>query len=278
MATKATRKAAMRKALKASPRAEARYVTDLRKILQGIHEWTEGQVKPLIDSFEPHDHELVRHDAPSKSALLAGVRKATDTVIAGIKVHVARHVDAAFTRMSDEVNKRNLAGMKLIGITPKSIGAEAVLKRARDANIKLVEDAGRSYAMDVWKVFSNETNFGVDVDDLKGQLWDLMKERGDVSESRASLIAVDQTLKLNSALTEDRHKSVGIDRYEWSTSGDERVREMHAELDGHQFSYDDPPVTNEEGDTNNPGFDYRCRCLAIGLLSDEENAAIDDDG
>ena len=205
---------------------------------------------------------------------MAGVRHATDRVLAGIKVHVARHVAEAFDRMGAEVNKRNLAGMKLIGITPKSIGAEAVLKRARDANIALVEDAGRGYAMDVWRVFSDEANFGVDVGELKSKLWDLMKERGDVSESRAQLIAVDQTLKLNSALTEDRHKSVGIDSYIWSSSNDERVREMHRDLDGTQHSYDDPPVTNEQGDTNNPGGDYRCRCLATPVLSDEEEAAM----
>lgn len=43
---------------------------------------------------------------------------------------------------------------------------------------------------------------------------------------------------------------------------------MHQELDGTEQSWDDPPVTNEDGDRNHPGEDYQCRCVAYPILDE----------
>lgn len=89
-------------------------------------------------------------------------------------------------------------------------------------------------------------------------------EVGKVSESRARLIARDQTNKLNGALTKARQTSLGIPKYVWSTSGDERVRPEHQALDGKVFSWDAPPP---EG---HPGQAIQCRCQAIPLFESDE--------
>ncbi len=105
-----------------------------------------------------------------------------------------------------------------------------------------------------------------------GALQPLLEERLEVSSSRAELIARDQTLKLNANVTEWRQTEAGVERYIWTTSNDERVREGHAELDGEEFSWDDPPDTGD-GETNHPGEDYQCRCIAFPVipeLDDEE--------
>ena len=263
-------KVAHHKAMKASPRAETRYVRDLKGILRGVHHFTEGAIKPFLEDLKEEPGLRHRRDA-SKDTVRSRVSGVLNHVIAGLKIHVAVHVGAAFDRMAFEVNKKNKAGLSLIGITPTSMGAEDVLKRARDANIKLVEDAGRDYAEDVRAIFEDDENFGLSGLELQDKLWELMEERGSVNESRAALIAVDQTLKTNAALTQDRFKKAGIEKYTWSTSLDERVRPMHAALEGQAFSFDDPPETNDDGETNNPGEDYRCRCLAIPLFEDEES-------
>lgn len=92
-----------------------------------------------------------------------------------------------------------------------------------------------------------------------------------VSESRARLWARDQTLKLHSNLTQERHTKAGIQRYYWTDSNDERVRWIHGELGersdlGETFSYKDPPVMSEDGRRGNPGEDYQCRCTAFPVL------------
>lgn len=85
--------------------------------------------------------------------------------------------------------------------------------------------------------------------------------------SRAKLIARDQTSKMNGAFNQARQTSLGIDRYVWQTSGDERVREEHQANDGQVFSWNDPPATGH------PGEDINCRCVAVpyfDLDSEEE--------
>ncbi len=101
----------------------------------------------------------------------------------------------------------------------------------------------------------------------------------DVSSSRAELIARDQTLKLNSLVTKERHAAAGIESYVWTTSNDERVRETHEALEGQEFRWDDPPEVNDDGDTGHPGEDFQCRCIAFPVLPelDEEAPAEDDE-
>ncbi|VFR20229.1 plasmid-related protein [plant metagenome] len=91
-----------------------------------------------------------------------------------------------------------------------------------------------------------------------------IREIGGVTESRARLIARDQTAKLNASLTQARQTTLGIKRYRWSTSGDERVRESHRELNGQVFSWDAPPSVGH------PGHDVQCRCVAIPIFEDDQ--------
>jgi len=91
-----------------------------------------------------------------------------------------------------------------------------------------------------------------------------IEDKFGIAENKAKLIARDQVSKFNAALTESRMKDAGIEKYIWQTSGDERVRESHAEKDGKTFSWDDPPE-----DTGNPGEDINCRCVAIPVLEEK---------
>lgn len=91
-------------------------------------------------------------------------------------------------------------------------------------------------------------------------------EQTDISKSRAQFLAVDQAGSILGQMTAERHQRLGIERFTWDTSGDERVREEHRALDGEMFSYDDPPIVN--GRKVLPGEDYRCRCVAIPVFDD----------
>lgn len=86
-----------------------------------------------------------------------------------------------------------------------------------------------------------------------------IKDATGFSDARVRLIARDQTSKLNSELSAMRHKAAGFTKYQWTTSGDERVRDEHVELDGNVYSYDEP---TDEQDGLQPGQPINCRCLA----------------
>lgn len=92
-------------------------------------------------------------------------------------------------------------------------------------------------------------------------LAEVIARRFGVAESRAKLIARDQIGSLNSRITEARQTQLGIDAYEWSDSGDSRVRPLHRKLNGTIRRWSDPHPT--EG---HPGRAIACRCVAIPVI------------
>lgn len=106
---------------------------------------------------------------------------------------------------------------------------------------------------------------GVSVKDLAGQI----KDRYGVNNYRATLIAQDQTLKLNADLTRYRLQSVGVREYIWRTVQDNRVRPHHVERNGKTYAFDKPPAGGQH-----PGQEVRCRCRAEAVWPKEEEPAV----
>jgi SPP1 gp7 family putative phage head morphogenesis protein len=252
--TRAVRARAAR-LLRASPAAESRYVRDLRGVMKGVHA---GVVAAM---------ELPKPEVHTRTNRLDAVKVLPPQTERRLFAYIAKHVGPAFDRMGAAVDRSNEEGNALLGIRPGMVpGANGVLAQAREDNIRLLQRAAQKYVKDVEGVLRDPDNLGLRVEELA----DLLQERADVSESRAMLIARDQTLKTNAALTQYRHRAVGVSRYRWSTSRDERVRPLHEALEGQTFAYDDPPVTTESGETNNPGEDIQCRCVPLPVFGDFE--------
>jgi SPP1 gp7 family putative phage head morphogenesis protein len=79
---------------------------------------------------------------------------------------------------------------------------------------------------------------------------------------RASVIAIDQTLKLNSATRTAQMLEAGITEYTWRTVGDERVRGEHKALDGQRFKV---------GVGEQPGEAILCRCVAVPVVKSRDD-------
>ena len=71
----------------------------------------------------------------------------------------------------------------------------------------------------------------------------------------------DQVSKLTGALNEARQTEVGVARYQWQTSEDERVRPTHQDNNGQVFAWASPPP-----ETGHPGTDVQCRCVALPVV------------
>lgn len=90
-----------------------------------------------------------------------------------------------------------------------------------------------------------------------------------ISKRRAALIATDQVGKLNGELNQIRQQRLGIRRYRWSSSQDERVRKRHRKLNGTIQEWSKPPVADERtGERAHPGQPIRCRCQPIPIIDD----------
>lgn len=156
---------------------------------------------------------------------------------------------------------RQSLGINVGGILSNSFELNSAMQRALLENVDLITSIPEQYLDRVRDI--------VEENMTKGLRWESLVEEiehaGEVTKTRAKIIARDQTSKMNGAFNQARQQSLGIERYEWQTSGDERVRDSHAEHDGKIFQWDDPPA-----ETGHPGEDILCRCTAIPIVDLDE--------
>ena len=162
-------------------------------------------------------------------------------------------------------NLKNQTGIDLAGYLRNSPNIVERVNELTVSNIQLIKSIRTQYLDKVQNAVMQAMVQGALNKDLAEQL----KKLGKDVESRAMLIARDQSSKLNAALTRARHEDVGVTKYMWSTSGDERVRDSHAEKDGQIFEYANPPA-----DTGHPGHDVNCRCVAIAVFDEVQEKQI----
>ncbi len=100
------------------------------------------------------------------------------------------------------------------------------------------------------------------------------------AENRAKIIARDQIGKVTAQSVKERNLSRGVTIYEWSSSGDERVRPSHQVMNGKICSWLDPTVYKDHIDDKvwkkraniggvllHPREDIKCRCSSYNSES-----------
>jgi len=153
---------------------------------------------------------------------------------------------------------------EMVGIDPReakgraAVAVDAMMENAILESMGYIKDIPVQLAQQVSDEFSNALLLG-----QRGKsLATIFEERLGVAESRAKLIARDQSTKALGNMQKARQQALGVTRYEWVTAGDERVRPSHAALNGKVFDWNDPPP---EG---HPGEPVACRCVAAPILDD----------
>lgn len=225
--------------------------------------------KNLVDAIAISDDNYI-DSLIEVLASIAGERieeKATLLAIRFVnKVHYQNKVQ--FTR-----NFKNAFDVDLSSIIEKEVLGDT-LSIAIQQNVDLITSIKNDFINDIGSnVFTNyKKGF------RHGELINEIRERGNVSYSRAKLIARDQTAKVNADFNEERNKKLGFDVYKWKGTGDERERDSHMVLNNMLCKYSDPTVySDDEGKTwkkrkpiggyiGKCGEDYQCRCLAIPYI------------
>jgi SPP1 gp7 family putative phage head morphogenesis protein len=133
------------------------------------------------------------------------------------------------------------------------------MRVALQENVALITSIPEKQFIEVERLVSSAVLSGTRAEDLTSYISD----RFAVSESRALLIARDQTGKWHGQLQRVRQLDAGIDRYWWSSSRDERVRKAHQAREGKVFRWDTPP---EDGP---PGIPVNCRCSAVPVVDEQ---------
>lgn len=90
---------------------------------------------------------------------------------------------------------------------------------------------------------------------------------GEVTKSRATLIARTEVARTASNLTIARATHVGCTHYIWRTAKDSDVRPSHKEMDGKVIAFDEAPILSD-GTQTHAGCIYNCRCWVSPILPD----------
>lgn len=132
-------------------------------------------------------------------------------------------------------------------------------------NVKLIKSLTFGHLEDLKGVVTRGARAGLRHEEVAAQI----QRQFGVAKNRAALIATDQIGKLNGELNQLRQTNLGVRRYRWSTSQDDRVRKTHVRLDGKICEWKNPPLIDERtGERGHPGQPIRCRCSAIPIIDD----------
>lgn len=173
----------------------------------------------------------------STTALQSVARKAGDSTASFQKRQLTRQLSVAI-------------GVE-VPVFDKDLGAKVEAFTAE--NIGLIQSIPQQSLQQVQQVVLR----GLAAGDRAEALAEDIQERFDVSESRAALIARDQTLKFFADLNQTRQRALGITHFTWATANTERTCDICGPLDGNSYAWDKPPAEGLPGQVH-----PNCQCSA----------------
>ncbi len=225
--------------------------------------------KATLSMFDEHIRKQIKlYEADSfrQDAPLDVIRTAID-MIKGLSLNIfnSNKVQSIAQGFMNSLNLFNANNMqvqgKVKGIDPTQYEPwlESFMRTSVAENTSYITTIRDEYFPRIESIIYQGIKNGSDAKKIRDQL----VERVGMTRKRAMFIAVDQTGSIMGQMTAKRHQQMGVSKFKWVTSQDERVRKTHSELSNKVFSYSDPPSVGL------PGTDYRCRCVAIPVFEEE---------
>lgn len=243
---------------------EREYIRLLWSMVASMHKAVKETVVPRLQELS-EQAAVYRPDSDVNLDEISWAQKAA-AIVAQARISFKQPTRDQLRDQAEKVsryNKRQLDKVLRSAVGADVFMAQPYLEQELDAfaeaNVNLITSIEERYFTDI----QQRVQAGIRSGQRHEQIAKDILARYDVTKSRAKLIARDQVSKLNGQLTNLRQKELGINKYRWRTSQDDRVRESHASKEGKVFSWDEPP-----SDTGHPGEDYQCRCTAEPVFDD----------
>lgn len=243
------------KPVRPSRKNELWYKANLRAIVAHMRQKTQSELLPILKEQEPN----YAKDSATDDLIKAAIEKLARE-FGGIDDIAKRLANEAAHRAlahTDEMLSKTLkaaTGVDISAALTMDMDVMAALQFHTLANVDLITSIPEQYLDKIAATVTENFKAGMRFEDIAQSIMQV----GDVTESRANLIARDQTSKMNGAFNEVRQTELGIDGYIWQGAEDERERETHLANEGQFFRWDSPPPL-----TGHPGEDVQCRCVAI---------------
>lgn len=148
-----------------------------------------------------------------------------------------------------------------------------------DNNYNLIRSNASAFTSKINTIVEQAVVNGTSPSELKKEI---QRATTGLSDAKCKLLARDQIGKLQGQISQAQMTEVGLEMYIWSTSGDERVRDSHREMEGLLCRWDSADVCSyDNGKTwvnrpsnavhMHPGQDIQCRCVALAFFPEIED-------
>ena len=261
---------------------ERNFVRDTGKIIEMVREEVEKTLIPALDRWKREaDLEAGRADAGGHwsddvEETIKGLKAKAAEISASVHPlaeSVSFSVDAWNAKQFDKVTKLLTPEAQAVTVFNPLNTQSAIKSVWAKTYAGLITQVTDEVISKVSKITFDGVMNGTSYQTMRQQLLArgpieaLKNPPFDTARKRSNLIARDQIGKLNGAIVSSRQQQLGIDRYIWRTSLDERVRgnpgglypkakPSHYAREGQIFSWSQPPVGGH------PGEAIMCRCYA----------------
>jgi SPP1 gp7 family putative phage head morphogenesis protein len=233
-----------------SRRVEREYARQLRSVAK--------QIDQIVRGFAPKGH------VDDEAALQLALRKYAETIRPWAKAvgarmvaDIARRDRAMWFEMAEQTG-RDLK--RLIDGAPIGVA----MRQSLDAQVELIT----SLPLDAAKRVHELTLEGIVNSTRAKEIAAEILKTGEVTASRATLIARTEVGRTATALTHARSNAAGVTHYIWRTSGDSDVRESHRKMNGQVVPWATPP-TLSDGTVTHAGAIYNCRCYPEPIIPED---------
>lgn len=224
------------------------YNRQLRKVARHVGD--------IIGAFPPNDPEivpLIRRTLDDYSEAITGWAMSTATTMLAA---VSKQEKSAWQSRSNEMAlwlKREI----------ETAPTGEILRQLLAEQVALI----KSLPTDAGQRVHDLTIAGLENSTRAKEIAKEIARSGEVTTSRATLIARTEVARTASKLTEARAMYIGSDGYIWRTSNDSDVRESHRQMNGKFVRWDTPPVLSD-GTVTHAGQIYNCRCYPEPVIPD----------
>lgn len=211
--------------------------------------------------------KIVRDMNPQDEESVLELRRALDRFAHAVEPWARK---AALTMLRD-VSNRDLTAWELHG---KAAGQElrqelaetptgTLLRRLLQDQVELITSIPIEAGQRVQRLAMGILSSGA----RPASLVDEIMRTGEVTRSRAVLIARTETAKAATALTQARAQQIGSEGYHWLTAHDQMVRPDHKVLDGRLIMWNNPPIADRRTKARyHAGMGIQCRCIPVPIL------------
>ena len=245
------------------------YFKDLNRLVRELYKDIAQQIVTKIPKWVKEEQELNSSDAMDEELAFL-IERLKEQYRAPAVLFEYQDAARKAERRTKAANRvRAESQIKDLGIDVfKEPSMARLSNRFVRRNVALITSIPQQALTNVERVVESGVQAGLRASDIAEQILAVTTDKNtppselEKARNRAALIARDQTLSHSAQLSRARQRANGITKFVWRTVGDGRVRDLHEDRDGKEYTWEDGAGAKDKY----PGDGINCRCSAEPVL------------